>query len=159
MKVLPLSPPDKGFFALVDDRDYEWASHHRWFASASKQRCGRINHYATRRVGGRCGKTIFLHREVITAPRWTFVDHVSGLGLDCRGENLRLATSSQNHMNRRKSRGTSRFKGVSWSAKIGRWQCHVTLNDKQINLGLFDDAAAARLFGDFARPNFPAVPA
>lgn len=86
------------------------------------------------------------------------VDHVNGDGGDNRIENLREATPAQNAMNR-KVRADNRcgIKGVR-QFKNGRWQVYV----KDVYIGRFDTAeaggqayaaAAATIFGEFARPS------
>lgn len=97
---------------------------------------------------------------------WPLVDHINGNGLDNRRANLRPATPSQNTANARMpSDNTSGFKGVGWFARTGRWRAYITYQGRQKHLGYFDiaeeaalayDAAARELFGEFARPNFPA---
>ena len=77
---------------------------------------------------------------------------------------MRIATHQQNAQNRRGNVGTSsRFKGVCWHKKYGKWQASITHNGRNIYLGLFTDeidaamaydAKARELFGDFACCNF-----
>jgi hypothetical protein len=96
------------------------------------------------------------------------VDHWNRDTLDDRRSNLRICLRGQNNTNSRKrSRpaGTSsRFKGVSWRKQKGRWVAKIRKNDSHYFLGYFDseedaarayDAAARRIFGEFARTNFP----
>ncbi|BBH45511.1 hypothetical protein KU43P_19880 [Pseudomonas sp. KU43P] len=78
-----------------------------------------------------------------------------------RGANLRHASRldpSRNTGMRRNN--TSRFKGVSFIARLSKFRAYIVENRKQINLGLFarvEDASAAyeeaaeRLFGEFHR--------
>lgn len=58
---------------------------------------------------------------------------------------------------------TSIYRGVHWHKTNKRWQAKITLKGKYIYLGSYRDevaaaeaydAAARRLFGDLARPNF-----
>jgi hypothetical protein len=82
-------------------------------------------------------------------------------GLDCRRENLRAATSTQNHANTTKRRNNSSgFKGVFWHRRLSKWFAQITCNGKQRHLGCFADKesaadayarAARELFGEFAR--------
>lgn len=68
-----------------------------------------------------------------------FPDHINGNGLDNRRENLRLATRSQNSINRGKqSNNKSGYKGVSWNKRDKRWTAQITINKHIINLGGFD---------------------
>lgn len=61
--------------------------------------------------------------------------------------------------NRKRTYGTSKYKGVHWYKQSKKWMVQIRLNDKQIYLGLFereDDAARAynkkakEIFGEFA---------
>lgn len=86
-----------------------------------------------------------------------------------RIDNLRLSTRAENNRNKGKMRTrptTSRYVGVSYHKGKGKWQAYITCDGKRLHLGTFPteeeaarsyDAAALRLFGRFARPNFPVV--
>lgn len=139
---------------LVDADDYSrFVYGHTW--------CVNSNGYAMRHAGRRGGKQrfILLHRQIMHARRGQVVDHVNGDRLDNRKANLRRCSPRSNCMNVRGRPGTSAFKGVSrrpsgrWGAKCG-----------SIWLGTFRsqsaaarayDAAALRIFGRYARLNFP----
>jgi hypothetical protein len=88
------------------------------------------------------------------------VDHINGNSLDNRIKNLRLATYSENGMNRvsLSRRNTSGFTGVYWNKRDKRWVARINPNRKQIHLGNFinkEDAIQARIeaekkyFGEF----------
>lgn len=89
------------------------------------------------------------------------IDHINGDKSDNRASNLRLATAAENACNKSTyANNTSGYKGVSWSAKLGRWQASIKVGGKQSHLGFFDDPAKAHrayseaaheLHGDFAR--------
>lgn len=89
------------------------------------------------------------------------IDHRNGIGSDNRIDNLRIASISQNNMNRGiQKNNKSGYKGVYWKEPNKRWVASIRVNNKLINLGGFDtpqDAhrayaeAAHRFFGDFAR--------
>lgn len=108
-------------------------------------------------------KQIKMHRYLLDAPEGMQVDHINGDPLDNRRENLRLATPAQNQANRRKrSGGSSVYKGVSWHKKGRAWRATINLDRKQIHLGFFKDqteaakaydAKAKELFGEFAYLN------
>lgn len=72
------------------------------------------------------------------------LDHINVLKDDNRISNLRLATNSENQMNRGKpSNNTSGFKGVSWHKRRKKWDAYGQLNGKNKHLGAFDTAEAA----------------
>ncbi len=77
-------------------------------------------------------KTISLHREIMNNPNGFMIDHINGNGLDNRKCNLRLATSSQNQMNR--STGAKGFKGVT-TDEFGRYRVRISKNGKMIEGG------------------------
>lgn len=89
------------------------------------------------------------------------IDHINGDMSDNRISNLRVATSSQNAMNRKLcSINTSGYKGVSYHKQSGKWQASIKINSKQKFLGLYlspESAhnayrkAAENLFGEFSR--------
>jgi hypothetical protein len=128
MKEIPLS---RGLVALVDDADYDrLTAMGSWYADP-----GRHTFYARKNIyhpADRSFTHLFMH-NVITG--WPYVDHRNGDGLD-------------NRLQRRS----------------GKWMAYITLNRRQRYLGTFTtpesaarayDAAPTRLFGEFARLNFP----
>lgn len=131
---------------------------HHWTA----QRSDGGRWYASR---SRDGETILLHREVAARAGLAIdgleVDHRDGNGLDCRRENIRPATPSQNSCNRkRRSDNKSGFKGVYWHSSIDKWVAEIAVSGRKQRLGCFVNkldaaaayaAAAVRLHGEFAR--------
>lgn len=151
----------RGLTALVDDADYDAVvSAGPWCAQPHHQTT-----YALRKVRLPDGRRITqkLH-GFLTG--WPMVDHRSGDGLDNQRSNLRPATPAQNAANQPLYRNnTSGYKGVTWREDLRRWRAKIKAGGRQIHLGYFDraddaarayDAAAFELFGEFARPNFPA---
>lgn len=161
MREIPLT---QGKVALVDDEDYERVVVTNWCAVKSE---GGI-WYALSAITTN-GRRIYplLHRFILNAPAGRKVDHKNRDGLDCRRENLRFATTSQNAMNMRRSRSSSSpFKGVSFvNRSLSKpWRAQIKINGKAIHLHLHTtaegaarayDAKAKELFGEFARLNFP----
>lgn len=108
----------------------------------------------------------YLHRFILRVDDGVLVDHENRNTLDCRRENLRRASHSQNTCNHGKKRypcGTSsKFKGVDLHG--GRWRAQIAKDGIRVHLGLFDseeaaarayDDAARDLHGEFRRVNFP----
>lgn len=157
-------------WAIVDREDEDLAEL-VWFLNG----CG----YAGRNVrpantaSGKSAQT--MHRIILarsvgrTLSRDEQCDHINGVRLDNRRENLRTATHGQNVVNRR-GRGASVYLGVSrngvgWRAQIvplgtGREKASC----QQIGLGTYaTEAEAARAYdraareyhGEYARLNFP----
>ena len=156
-------PLTQGKIALVDAADAEWLSGFRWCAQKAPN-----TYYAKRHmrmVGGKV-EQIYMHREILAAPRGVMVDHENGNGLDNRRGNIRLCSTGQNQHNRAANRGgmASRFKGVTWHNRLGKWIARVSAGGHRRHLGVFGDEieaakayddAARVLHGEFARLNFP----
>ena len=74
-------------------------------------------------------------------------DHINGIKTDNRRENLRLATSSQNKINRKlQSNNTTGYRGVYLRCDGKKWVAEIKTQAKKICLGSFptkEEAAAA----------------
>lgn len=92
-------------------------------------------------------------------------DHIDHDKLNNQRHNLRVASKSQNNQNRKKRNGTSsKYKGLYRDNRRNRWVCKIKLNNKNIQLGYFEneieaalmyDVAAKYFFKEFALLNFP----
>lgn len=108
------------------------------------------------------GKFYLAHRVAwaVHTGSWptTNVDHINGIKCDNRWCNLRLATKSQNGMNRGvQSNNTSGFKGVSRNRN--RWSASIHIAGRKRHLGTYDTPeeayavyckTASELHGEFA---------
>jgi hypothetical protein len=107
-----------------------------------------------------------MHRFLLGLPPYSErridVDHINGNGLDNRRENLRVGTRAQNLANTGSRVGTSRFKGVSFCRRTGRWKAQITVDGRNQNLGRYDtqeeaalvyNVAAKQTWGEFAALN------
>jgi len=102
-------------------------------------------------------------------PQAFFIDHINHNGLDNRKANLRPAMHWQNVCNRPKSPRTksrSKYKGLTWHKRKGKWHVRIRFKGHTESLGYFDnetdaaaayDQAAKRYHGRFAILNFPRV--
>jgi hypothetical protein len=157
-KTVPLS---RGLFAIVDDEDYSLISQHKWSACKSSHR---ERFYAICYPKKPAPKRkIAMHRLVMgaTDPK-IMVDHIDGDGLNNRRSNLRIATNSQNQMNKN-GWSKSGYKGVSQFKN--KWHASIRFDGKLHSLGNYDtpeqaaliyDKAAMKAFGAFAHLNFGA---
>ena len=151
-----------GIAVLVDDEDFAWLNQFTW--SVVKGRGG--HSFAVRRVrsGGK-SVAILMQREILELedPKLR-VNFLNRDTLDCRRENLRIASYSQMSAHQPKSqfagkRPTSPFKGVSRNAGQTKWKAQICVNRRMIRLGCFPSekeaaqayaAAAEEHFGEFA---------
>lgn len=128
-----------------DLEDAEKILQHSWY----KDNVG----YLASTIGG---KTTRMH--VFLGYKWH--DHHNRNKLDNRKSNLVLCTRQENNRNKNLlSSNKSGVSGVYWYKKNKKWKAQVTINNKVIYLGTFDnknDAIYARLkaeqkyYGDFA---------
>jgi hypothetical protein len=99
---LSINGKHKGkYFAIVDDRDFEWLNQYKWVYSESSS----YKHNKWHRYQGYAKRTYDLmrmHRLIINAPKGMEVDHINRDTLDNRRSNLRLATRLQNRLNSKK---------------------------------------------------------
>lgn len=137
----------RGRVAVIDAADFERVGRFKW----SFQKGG----YAIRRCPRR-QKFVYLHQEILGV---SGVDHRDGDGLNNRRYNLRPGGQAFNSRAlRRKSKGkTSKYRGVSWKRREGRWAAQVQDSRKQWFLGLFRSERAAAIARDRAatRLGFP----
>jgi hypothetical protein len=81
-----------------------------------------------------CYKKIRMHRLLLNAMPKLQIDHVNRNKHDNRKSNLRIATFSQNNMNKTiGSNNTSGVRGVNWDEKRKMWRVRVWNNKKEIN--------------------------
>jgi hypothetical protein len=129
--------------AKIDDEDWEHVGEYRW--------CLHNGGYA-RRGGMKDGVayTVLLHRQILGLREGDRlqVDHINRDKLDCQRSNLRLADDFYNGQTIRQPRGTSQYRGVSWSKRHSKWVAKAMLDRKNHYLGLYeseDEAAAVAL--------------
>ena len=153
-------PLTRGKVAIVDEQDAPLALQFKWHA------CNRKTTWYAGSSHGRFfgGKGLYLHRVLMEPAEGQHVDHINGNGLDCRRENMRLCTVTENRRNKRKTHGASRFKGVQRNkTRVSRpWCAKITVNYACLWLGSYateEEAAVAyneaamKHFGEFARLN------
>jgi len=148
----------QGKYALVDDADFEWLNSFKWYAYTNG-----FSWYAQgrKKIYNCKYKTIKMHRVIMNYKGKKQIDHIDDNSLNNQRNNLRLATSSQNGMNRGKQKNnTSGYKGVSRHIKAEKWQASIKLHKKLIYLGIFKskkeakiayEKAAEKLHGEFRK--------
>lgn len=151
-----LIPLTQGKFAIVDAKNYELLSKHRWFIQKNGN-----TYYA---VQSKKDKLIYMHRQILNVPDGMLSDHINHNGLDNRECNIRICTFAENQHNQKpRKTGSSKYKGVVWSKRTQKFLAQIRFEKKTINLGYYDseieaakayDVKALELFGEFAYTNF-----
>lgn len=130
-------------------------SHQKWFITQAG--------YVLRSAGKRQSIHRMIMERILGRPlvKGELVDHINHDTFDNRRENLRLATNGQNQHNARKNKNnTSGYKGVDWSKHDKKWRARIMVNEKRIQIGLFNnkedakkarDEAAIKYHGEFAK--------
>lgn len=162
MREIPLT---QGKTAIVDDDDYEWLMAMGKWGYEKGPRTG----YARRadRVGKNRHK-VWMHREIMRAPRGIQVDHIDGDGCNNQRANLRLASGQQNCRNRKPLLdATSPYKGVSYKQDSDTYAVRIRLEkgsewlgchaDEHLAARIYD-CAAVKHYGEYAQINFPGEP-
>jgi len=137
---------------MVDDADYPDIVCYKWSLSS--------NGYAVRKLRS---KNVYMHQMILPTPVGIYADHLNGLRLDNRRENLREATHSQNGQRRKlQVNNKTGYRGVT-PTKNG-WVSQIYCSKKHITLGHYTcietaakayDRAAIKYFGENAATNFP----
>lgn len=163
MKIITLT---KGKSTIIDDQDFEWLSEYKWRLNTTGY-AGRTQYLG----GGRKNikqRYLAMHRAILERYGIDIqdkqIDHKNQNKLDNRKENLRVATPSQNCINRFvKEKNTSGYKGVTRHLSPRQinptWIAQTKVKGKYVYFGTYktrEEAASAynkgmqEHFGDFA---------
>ncbi|UPL50543.1 HNH endonuclease [Hymenobacter sublimis] len=110
-------------------------------------------------------KTYNLHsiiaRAFLGESTGLYVDHINRVRTDNRIENLRYVTASENTRNSiQQDNSASKYVGVTWCKKQGKWKSRITINNKDVNIAYHvDEIEAAKAYDRYAvtvgrKPNF-----
>lgn len=131
-------------YALVDDEDYPHISSFKWFLNGKAG-------YAVRNGWSMDKKKrmpIYMHREILRAPKGTLVDHIDRNRLCNVRANLRFSDKSRNAHNQGPiSRASSGVRGVYWVKRRSKYSVRIKYYGRELSLGYFfdkNDAVFAR---------------
>ncbi len=160
----------RGYYALVDECDFERLNRHKWQVNV---RNGRPRQAGRTERRNQKSRYLTMHRVIMNPPlrqcsgqAKLIVDHINRNPLDNRRANLRLSTPQQNSWNRscpRNSKG-SKYTGVSLDRDGQKWRVRIVIDGESRFLGYYDDEKAAAMAfdkaarkhrGQFAFQNFP----
>jgi ribosomal protein L21E len=132
MKEIKLTNSDK--VVKIDDKYYELISKYTWRINT--------NGYAMSTKWLDKYKTRAMHRYIMKVYNSKiYIDHINHNKLDNQEDNLRLADSRINTINRKKQVGnfTSKYKGVSYNKKSNSYRVYVHLDNGTKYGGSYDN--------------------
>jgi hypothetical protein len=135
MQQIPLS---QNQVAIVDDDDFERLKDFRWFYRG--ERNGKQGYAIRHRKDGKKYRSQYLHREIVgpVSPGHEVIFR-NGDKLDCRRQNLRIATiaeARQHHLQAR-SNSKSKFKGISYNPGANTYSVDIYRNGQAKRVGTF----------------------
>ena len=117
---------------MVDNTDFKYLNQFHWHVDKDDS--------VSSWLGSKNNKRTLIGRFIMNTPDNLEIDHIDGNRLNNQRSNLRLATSSQNKMNRGPRKDNkSGYKGVSWHKQRDKWTSRIMANGKYLSLGLFDN--------------------
>lgn len=144
----------KGEEVFLDDEDYQYLiieCEYRYYPH--KNKFGKFGNVC-RKIPARLSDTgkqkeQCIHWDVIGHPNEGFVtDHIDGNPLNNQKSNLRICSHRENMRNLRHKSNTrnysSKYPGVSWHKRVGKWNAQIRVNKSLKHLGYFlneEDAA------------------
>jgi hypothetical protein len=161
MKQIDISTPKHlNTFTMIDDEDFEWLNKYKWNVGGR----GYVGTSLPQKDGFR--KRLLMHKLLLPVNPPYEVDHRNLNRLDNQRCNLRKCTRSQNRCNTGKIKipTSSIFNGVSYDKNENTWGAFIKENGRlkrigtyknEVNAAIAYDKEATRIYGEFARLNFP----
>lgn len=123
---------------MVDTEVIPIIKDYRWYLHRKKG----VPVYAATRSNG--NKHNLLHRLINQTEIGLETDHINGDTFDNRKCNLRSVTTSQNGLGSRKlPLNKTGYRGVYLHKMTGKWEARITVNGKDVYMGLFNDKHVA----------------
>ncbi len=156
--------------ALIDSIDLHLVEGKHWNYSEKTDEYGTHGVVVLSTAKGRM-KPMKQYITGVSGHRWR-IRHANGDFLDCRRENLVVLDIAQQARGNKKIKmragyeTTSKYKGVCWDDRRGKWLAQINKDGKHHHLGRFNDEidaadaydnAARELFGEHAYLNFDGI--
>lgn len=135
-------PIGKSSRFICDSWNLDWISCFKISNSVNTKTMQKYARFAV--YGNKKREEYRVHRFIIKEFGSRHVDHINGDTFDNRECNLRIVTPAQNSLNKRKrTKSSSRFKGVKWHKRDGVWEAKISYNYKDYYLGRFKTEESA----------------
>lgn len=140
---------------LIDIQNLNELIKRRWFAAYNNTS---KSFYAYSKISvNKKRVTLQMHRIITNCPKGLVVDHINHNTLDNRLKNLRICTDAQNKQNQISTIATSKtskFRGVSYDSKMGKYRAYCSHNGNKIHIGIFETEAEANEVVKAARKKY-----
>lgn len=137
-----------------DDNDHEIISEKTWSLWKSGGKTPKFYAITTNSTKtGEKQRILYMHRILMNPPQGIQIDHRDGDGLNNQRANIRLATHSQNHMNKRSWRAPkSGYRGVFLQVQTkSKYTAQICVNGKTIMVcGFNSPKDAAKEYNNLA---------
>lgn len=124
-----------------DIEDYDKIKDYNWFVNDQNYLLARVN------IGNSRVNLIRMHRLVMMIDDSGIeIDHIHGKTSrhDNRKANLRVANHSQNNINKGiRKNNSSGYTGVGYNKSLNKWRARISVDCKNIELGLFNSMEEA----------------
>lgn len=120
---------------IIDEEDKGLFESRNWHLVPARQLSEK--YYVSTSING---KTVYLHRLIMSAQKGQLVDHINKNTLDCTRENLRILTPSENRINSTVRANKKHLLpiGVYYKGRrIKRFAAAVNIDGKKVWLGYF----------------------
>ncbi len=123
---------DKSNSFICDNSDWELLKQYKWCFN---------DRYVSTIINK---KRILIHRLIMQPLENQEVDHIDNNPLNNKKNNLRICSSSENNMNRKKPKNnTSGHKGVYFDKKAQKWRVYIQINKRTKYIGSYEDIETA----------------
>ena len=137
-----LIPLTKGKSAIVDEEDFVRVNQFKWYHNNTRK----TKEYARGQLPRAYRKKIiYMHRFIMNPPEGMIIHHINGNGLDNRKSNLYVCSYREHEFveNKHKKHKKSRFRGVSFDKRYGKYRARIRSKENVLFLGYFDNEADA----------------
>lgn len=131
-----------GSFFIIDNEDWQIVKQFRFHKSLVKSKNFTRDYIATSLKKNGKYKHQNIHRLLLNPKDGVLVDHIDGNARNNRQSNLRMATATQNNINKRM---VKQIQGIHYDKKRNIWRVRFKINGKETHIGWFKNYESAKI--------------